>query len=87
LHRQRLEVGLRIDRVPLDDRVDVRALVRGGAGGERLRALRFLVRRLLALRVDIEIDVGAERQRDAPCGIGDPGSSSAARRNDRTASS
>ena len=38
----------------------------GAAGGQRLRPLRFVVRRLLAVGVDVEVDVRSERQRDAP---------------------
>ena len=64
----------------------VRALIGGSVGRERDGFLDRVVCSLLALGIDVEVVVGAERQRDAHHGMGDLGSNSAARRKERSAS-
>ena len=66
LDRQRFQIRLGIVRITLDDRLDVGALCRRRRRRERQRPLRGVVRVLLPGRVDVEVDVWTERQRDAP---------------------
>jgi hypothetical protein len=66
IDRQGFQVGFRVVRVALHQRIDVGALVGRRVGGERFRALRFFIGRELALGIDIEVDVGSECERDTP---------------------
>ena len=64
----------------------VRVLMGGSVGRDRDGVLDRVVCSLLAFGIDVEVVVGAERQRDAHHGMGDLGSNSAARRKERSAS-